>query len=183
MGAAGLPRSNVTIKNGTITGFYGGIWLYRISNVLIENVRIEGNPAQQSTGVALLDPRSPSVIKNNQMNAVAIGVSIRNAVSTVIEGNSIEIQGNYPSGNAGITVDGVSSGSWIRNNRMSNVTGQFGSGISVNNNSFNVFASDNVVSSVNYGAALGNISNKYRNNVVSGANVPYVGGTDLGGNR
>jgi len=190
-----VERWNLTIKNGTISGFTSGILLNYASNVLIEAVRIEGDPQQASTGVLANSSRAPVIIRGNQIANVAYGVFLNRAAASVVDNNVIQLfDANVaplplPRGNrVGVFLDVYSHGVVVSKNVIRNTTSSvFTQGIRValvagGPVSNGVVIEHNNVSNVGDGInAYGSSSVKYKNNVVS-ATTPYSGGTDIGGN-
>ncbi|MEX1032708.1 MAG: right-handed parallel beta-helix repeat-containing protein [Cellvibrionaceae bacterium] len=175
---------NLTVKNGTIAGFAAAITLVRVSNVRIENVKIDGDATQTSTtGIGIYNSTGPVVVRDNEIANVGFGIRV-NAATATIERNTIQMRTNAATG-IGVMPVGV-GGTFVGANavvsgNMINGSGSAGTGISF---SATGLVTDNVVTYVATGISSNSGGGRYRNNVVIGATRPYsLGlGVDLGGN-
>lgn len=148
-----LSSSNVTIRNGTVSGsgygiaFSGGA---TSSNHLVENVRVVGS---RSAGIEFFDPSPGSVVRNN----IIVNV-----------GNST---------NAAFGID-VHGGVFVADNAISKVTSSSGGsyGIFASNGDCIV---GNTINDCGYGISGG----KRLNNLTNGCTTPFAGGIDATGNN
>lgn len=189
-GISSYSRDNVTIRNGTVTGFHAGIFLadaaaYNTSEGhIVEDVHLDHNWIY---GVVI--EGVGSIVRRNfvsftglstagaDVNAEAIRVRgggsriVNNDISTVAPCYAIRAE--------------YADGATIAENRIdfvvNNGTGK-GYGISIHGS--NLIVRENSIAEVDYGIHFGNLdSGVYMNNVVSSASVAaYTGGTAAGVN-
>jgi parallel beta-helix repeat protein len=192
VGIYATDRKNITIRNGSIRGFYFGIYVSdngHSSGNLVEQIRADGN-----THTALFVVGTGSIVRNNQVvntggstanPAHPFGVQAAGAGIRVLENDIIDTSGTGSNtGSFGVDVD-FASGGVVRGNRISNTT-RDPSGTSYGifvNGSANVFVVDNVIENTTDGVYYNNSSGKYRDNLTSAVDTPYTNGTDAGNNQ
>jgi len=139
-GIHALDRRNITIRNGSIRGFFRGIFLEgdaaTSSGHLLEDLRLDGNrhAGAQVEGTG-------NIIRNNQVvntgkisiSGVAIGIRISSSNDSVVEGNVIsgvfQAPGSGISGGIGVVNSSLIE---VRNNTILRIEGAlFNQGISV----------------------------------------------------
>ncbi len=163
-GAIGIfatGRQNITLKNGTVRGFYTGIQLLDTGiNVgasqghVVEDIRADFN-----TQTAIQVEGRGNLVQNNQVVKVTggsagvftYGISVAGVGPQVLNNDLIDV-------NLGIFFYNAASGGMAVNNRITNT----------------------VVGGINYG---GGSTGKYRDNLTFDVPTPYSGGTDAGNNN
>ena len=196
-GAYGIyayQKKNITIRNGSIRGFYWGIRLYDFSPYttssghLIEDIRADGNTF---AGIQVIG--TGNIIRNNQVvntggstvsgSTNASGIYAAGPGSSIVNNditNTVEQTGGSSHSVYANTCNGCS----IENNRVSNsAAGPSGSyGVYIIGSTNNLTAVNNRISTVDVGIGYYSSSTgKYRDNL-TGADVttPYLGGTAIG---
>jgi len=190
IGAAG--RSNITIRNGSVSGFLAGIQLtdqgashgHTVEGVTAErntsrgieaegaSLRIRGNHVRQTGG------------STSPLGSRAFGILVRAPESVVLDN---EITGTTGSGSFvyGILATG-SDASTIEGNRIENraLTSFYSFGILLPF-SFDVLVANNRITRFNEGVNFSsNSTGRYRDNLTAGVLQPYSGtGIDAGNNQ
>jgi hypothetical protein len=175
-GAAGLgtgafgihannPRLNITVKNGTVRGFLGGIVLEGGTGHLIEDILADGNTAY---GIILVGARS--VIRRNR----------------VISTGGTTFQTGPGTGTAGIAVfDGADVR--VVDNDIAFVTRgatAVAVGIGFDGGANNLAIDNRVTTVTDFGIQFVNGgTGKYRDNLTASVPTAYSGGTDAGNNN
>jgi hypothetical protein len=191
-GISGASRQNVTIRNGTVRGFYFGIKLDDTNPPTISQGHvIEDIRADQNTVGGIEIWGKGNTIRNNIVMAtggstnagaplVVSGISVQGPGARVINNDVMEVTADGSHWAFGIFLG--SSNSVVVGNRVTNVTAatvnSFGIGFAVG--SSDVLVSGNLVSSTQNGIAIGAGTGKYMNNLTMGVISPYVGGTAAG---
>lgn len=188
VGIYSLSRTNVTLKNGTIKGFYMGAYLENTSAVntgghVLENLRADAN-----TYVGLAAMGRGNILRRNQVVDTGGSTQIADAYGIFTQGAGVWVLDNNV---VGTTRSGLGSangirvayapGSIVQRNHVSNapVTTN-SSGIELVT-SGSVTVRDNSISSMETGIAFnGGSTGIYMANIVNGATFPYVGGTAAG---
>lgn len=162
-GVVAYQRQNVTVKNGTVRGFYYGIQLadpapYTAEGYVVEDIRAELNT---TTGIYLSG--HAAIVRRSQV--VATGGSTLTASAR------------------GITL--CSSGSRAIDNDVVTVTKQ-GAGVSYGiyfcASTADAIALGNRITEADQGIYMAFSTVKYRDNLTTGVAIPYVVGTDAGNN-
>jgi len=195
--AAGIyayQRQNITIKNGTVRGFYRGIWLdddlpYTTSQGhIVEDIR-----ADQNTFVGLTVEGRANTIRNNivvdtgrstDVAGSAGGIVAVGPIALVVN-NSVRETKEKDAANAyswGVYIY-TGEGSVVADNTIGNISftnGGTSYGIYITNSS-DVTVKGNIISNmkyaINYDVTATGI---YMNNLTSGCLVPFTGGTAAG---
>jgi parallel beta-helix repeat protein len=128
-------RSNVTIKNINVAGFYHGVWLDSSSNSSISNSNVEANretgivlstgsqnirivenniTANREAGIFLLGSSSHNSIIDNTITTNNYGISLYLSSNNSIYGN------NILSNNCGVRLQACSNNSIYHNNFVNN---------------------------------------------------------------
>jgi subtilisin family serine protease len=193
VGVFAHQRSHVTIRNGTIQGFFAGIYLQGSpgglppydQGHLVEDVRADWN---SHVGIwvegAGSTVRSCSVLGTGgtAIRSDSAGIRVRGMRAQVLRNQVAHTSGPANGSGHGIEVDGA--GVVVEGNRVGNASGggtpSFG---------ISVLGTDSLVVG-NRLALLGHgvhfaasASGKYRDNVTVGVSTPYQGGTDAGNNQ
>ena len=198
--AAGIyanQHKNITIKNGTIRGFYVAIILddsspYTTSQGhVIEDIRAE----QNRVGGLLIEGRG-SIVRNNQivdtggstLTGFIDGIQVSGSGVRVLNNDIIGVEGadiGSPGDAYGINAFDA-GGSVIADNRVDNitVTGTGSAhGIRIASSS-DVLATDNRITNVTNTALLyATSSGKYMNNLTYNVGTAFSGGTPIGINN
>ncbi len=195
-GIVASSRYNITIRNGTVRGFWYGIFVdgNPLANYadswghVIEDIRAERN-----TEYGMAISGVGNVIRNNQVLATGIptapsatGIYIRGPGARVINNDVIGAVSRGPTFGIGVGTasnsdasDGVVAGNRISN--IISVGGYAGYGIALARGS-NHIVKDNTLSSMQYGINISDATTtgKYMSNVTQGVATPYTGGTAAG---
>src|SRR5262245_9802522 len=173
-------RQNITIKNGTVRGFYWGILLEGSSNGegggghVVEDIRADVN-----TGVGIQVDGAGSIVRNNLVvktgltttlgaNADATGIIVRGVGLRVLNNDVISTQAQGTGIARGIFFANAFVGFAV-NNR---ITGLPGPGTGLNSGSGIEFA-------------VADSQNKFRDNLTTNVTTPYTGsgGINAGNNN
>lgn len=164
VGVQAANRANVTIKNGTIRGYFKGISLTDAGGGqghVVEDIR-----ADQNTFVGIEASGSGNIVRNNQV--------VTTGGSTTF-GSNASAQGILMAG----------SGPRALNNDVIN-TFKLGTGVATGilfNAASGAFAVNNRITSADRGIAYDSgATGKYRDNLTFGVATPFVGGTAVGTN-
>ena len=191
-GIYAYQRQNITIRNGTVRGFFWGISLDSGDLTTSQGHLVEGIRADMNTFGGIGVVGRGNIIRNNQVvdtgghSVGARGIQVYGSGNRVINNNVYGTVGNP--GLAGYDSIGINlwygQGSIVENNRVSNsILSSDSCGVEVYD-SANVLAINNGVTNMDYGIVYsGSSTGKYRDNVTSGVTTPYTGGTDAGGNN
>ena len=160
-------RQNITIKNGTIRGFFIGIFLGDSGASASQGHVVEDIRADQNTAVGIEVQGSGNIVRNNQVvatggttlgggNADAYGIFVAFAGPRVLNNDVIHTFKQGTGTAWGIFFGGTVAGGLAVNNRIT--------------------AADKGID-FNTGA-----TGKYRDNLTFGVTTPYTGGTAVGTN-
>ena len=156
-------RQNITIKNGTVRGFFKGISLAGSSSQghVVEDIR-----ADQNTETGIYVVGSGHIVRNNQV--VATG-------GTTAYGANAPAHGIFAH---------VSSGPQVINNAVTNT---FKQGTGTATAIYFVggtggFAVNNRITTADIGIYFNGGTGKYRDNLTFGVTTPFFGGTAVGVN-
>ena len=194
-GIAADSHKNITIRNGTIRGFYAGIGITDIgapstsSGHIIENVRADANTA---TGIYLVG--AGSIIRNNVVvntsgsttatNVTSVGISMSGSGVRVLNNDVVDTRGRGTGGSIDVYV-AIAPGAVVKKNRLTHTTRDPGgaTGIAVTG-SPDVSILQNRLSNVTTGVSFdGGSTGNYRGNITNSVDTPYTGGTDGGNNN
>jgi hypothetical protein len=164
-GIRAANRQNITIKNGTIRGFFRGIELGGNGSQghVVEDIR-----ADQNTAMGIQVQGDAHIVRNNHI--VATGGSTLSA----------------DAGAVGIFIDS-GTGTRVLNNDVMH-TFKLGTGIATGISFLGqayAFAVNNRITEADLGIEYlgGSTGGKYRDNLTSGVGTPYTDGTDAGNNN
>jgi hypothetical protein len=193
-GIFALQRKNITIRNGTISGFRVGIHIedsdpYTISQAhLIEQIRVDRNTIQ---GIVI--DGIGNIVRNNHVVATgggtspgiagrAFGIWMRGTGARIINNDIINTTATNTGEGYGIAIGG-SDGSVVEANRIEGLSSDAATnyGLLINNSS-NVLVVGNRITTAINGIVFTDSDGKYRDNLTSNVSTPYTGGTDSGGN-
>jgi Right handed beta helix region len=192
VGIAAVGRSNITVRNGTVRGFFAGIQL--TDQAGSHGHVIEGVTAERNTSRGIEAEGASLRIRGNQVRQTggstsplgtrAYGLLLRAPESMVLDN---EITGTIGSGSFvyGIWATG-SDGSTIEGNRIENraLPAGYSFGILLPF-SFDVLVVDNRITRFSEGVGFSSGSTgQYRDNLTAGVFQPFTGtGTDAGSNQ
>jgi len=193
-GIYAYQRQNITLRNGTVRGFFKGIYLGDTGGYTTSQAHlVEGIRADMNTYIGIDVRGRGNIIRNNQVvdtggktpDDYAFGIVIygpgnrviNNDVTETVAGGSNDALGIYF-----ISADGAIG----ENNRVGN-TAIPSSGISYGigiNSSSNVLITDSRLTTLDYGIYyFTGSAGKYRDNLTTGCTIPFTGGTDVSGNN
>ncbi|PYM96554.1 MAG: hypothetical protein DME04_01555 [Candidatus Rokuibacteriota bacterium] len=160
IGISADNRQNITIKNGTVRGFYEGIRLNDSSGASLGHV-VENIRADQNTHAGIEVNGRGNLIRNNQVVATggstftlqALGILVSGTGTRVLNNDVIDTYSSDPSQAEGIYL--IASNALVVNNRITNAS----VGIHF----------------------VG--SGKYRDNLTTGVSTPFMGGTNASNNN
>ena len=197
IGINSLQRKNITIKNGTVRGFYWGILLndsppYTTSQGhVVENIR-----AEQNTFIGISVTGVGNIVRNNQIVDTADSIHNPSRYGLTIYGQGTRVLNNDIVGVAatgggiaiGLFVES-SNGAVIQRNRIHSITSETGGGRGINiTSSNNIITVDNRITDINnpgtdYGIFYEGSTGKYMNNLTSNVETAFSGGTAVGTNN
>ncbi len=157
-------RQNITVRNGTIRGFFGGLVLEDDGNSLghlVEDVR-----ADQNTYIGLTVAGTGNIVRNCQV--VATGGTTQTLPDPHIPGIVVFGDGNRVLNNDVISVFPTQGAPAV--------------GIGIVNGTGNVVV-NNRISTADVGVLFDSATGKYRDNMTTGVTTAYDGGTDAGNNN
>lgn len=190
-GIYAYQRQNITVRNGTLRGFYIGINLkdttpYTTSaGHLIEEIR-----ASQNRAIGIFMAGTGSTIRNNQVAETGGSTLVPDAYAINTVGNGTRVLANdvenvaaYGNGDAFGIYAVIASNSTVAGNRVSNLSAPVkqGTGIFLASG-INIIVRDNSLSGMALGIKFQNsgVTGKYMNNVVWSTSTPYTFGTPAG---
>lgn len=194
-GIYALDQKNITVRNGTVRGFYIGIDLDATgsgasSGHLVENVRADFN---SNVGIQVLG--AGSMVRQNQVLHTGGSTVGANTFALWIGGNGSQALDNavvdttQPSGGVGniaILADastGNVTGMVIEGNRISNVAlGSNSVAISAQVAAFSTLVVNNRIANFDFGIQIVN-AGRYRDNLTINTTAAYNGGTSEGNNQ
>jgi hypothetical protein len=165
IGISSLDHQNITVRNGTIRGFYTAIILSGAASRghVVEDIRADLN-----TRGGILVAGSGSIIRNNTV--VATGGT------TIIGGPGTRLYGIITSGD-GHRVLNNDVGTFVLGGVEASI------GVSFSGGPGNL-AAGNRITDADYGVVYqGGATGKYRDNITLGVTTPYTGGSDAGNNN
>ena len=187
-GIYAVGKKNITIRNGTIRGFYMGLYFQdsppyiTSSGHLVYDLRMDGN-----THIGMLVHGTGNIIRNNQI--VNTGPSSRSAsaLGLVAYGPGLRVLNNdiidvTEDTNAHGIEFNTCDGAVVAGNRISSVIATNTSGITINN-SLNITVSENQIAGVAKNGVLYTPGSTgiYMGNTVSGSTTPFTGGSNATG--
>lgn len=164
-GIEASSRRNVTVKNGTIRGFYFAV-----------SLGIEAD----STVDASQGHRVEGIHADRNLNGIAVA-----GRGNLVRGNLVTATGPDGWGSVGILVLGV--GNRVVDNDVIGVAGEMGGGIlfsasSPDEQDWGIALGNRVTDAV-FGLSFLSANTKYRDNITTGVTYPYQGGVDAGNNN
>jgi len=185
-------RKNITISNGTISGFFLGIWLHdsppytTSQGHLIEDIR-----ADQNTKIGIDVFSRGSIVRRNQVVDTGGSSVESDAYGIVIIGPGARVLNNDISGSAA-TGSGIGGGVFVHaadgtvleSNRIDDISSGTGStyGLYIANSNDVLVVGNRLTGAVN-GIYYNGSTGKYKDNLTSSVTTPFTNGTDAGGNN
>jgi len=188
-------RQNIVIRNGTVRGFFHGIFLGDYGSMttsqghLVEDIRADMN---KSVGIWVRG--QGNILRNNQIvdtggstvsTDFSFGIMVEGPGNRVINNDIYETkEQGTPAGATGISLHNGKS-SVIENNRVGNQNlGTLETyGIYIEYDSDNTFVVNNRIATMTYGIWYNGGTGKYRGNMTRNVTTPYTGGSDAGNNN
>jgi len=196
-GIYAINRSNITIKNGTIRGFYRGIYFHGSPPEFSESFGhlIEGIRLVQNTLAGIIVLAKESIIQNNHIletggstkspSVSALGVNAWGPSNRVLNNDITNTFASGTNPSNGIEVLDA-HGSIIERNRIDIVDGYTHAvGVHIRSSTSVLVLNNritNALRGVYFNPSDGTPTGKFGNNVTSDVTTPFEGGTDLGGN-
>jgi len=195
---SGVARQNITVRNGTVRGFYEGVVLTGATGMftdssghLVENVRADFN---RHIGIQLFG--AGSVARQNQVlhtggstsvAGFAAGLWIAGDGAQALDNTVVDTvrSGGIQDG-VGINVDANNgfTGVVIEGNRVSNVALENNSvAIIVGTGANYTLVVNNRIANFESGILFATNASKYRDNLAVNTTILYVGGADEGNNK
>ncbi len=187
--AYSFQRKNITIRNGSIRGFFNGIYLEDIfpytasSGHLVEEIR-----ADRNTYIGIVTQGTGHLIRNNQIINTG-GSTIRTgAYGIQMGGSDNTVRGNTvttTTGTTGLTYGMyLSNASLVKDNLVTNTTSSGTTyGIYLIGTS-QVSVRENDVTTADKGITFaGGSTGKYMDNLTNSVTTPFTGGTAVGTNN
>lgn len=184
-GIRAVGQTDITIRNGTLRGFYTAVSLEgsvgASRNHLVENLRVH-----YALYSGLRVSGQTSIVRSNEILGLG-GTTAQGSSPTItgiaVFGNRNVVEKNvitgFPSGGSSIgIIVNPSSNTHIDANHVM----EAGTGIYVGNSSA-VFVTGNQLTAGSTGVLFWASSGKYRDNLTIGFTNPYLGGTDAGNNQ
>jgi hypothetical protein len=191
-GITAVGRSNVTIRNGTLRGFWLAMTLQSYptapmpTGIVVEDMKVLES---KLGGIALANVSGAIVRRCNIANTIsqddqAIGIRVSGATARVIDNNVHRTKGNTSFMPTGIDVSGC-DGSVVERNTISNplplTPSDYTMGINANGEGITVVG--NRITGMYFGVSYSTAgTGPLRDNTVLSSIYPYTGGTDAGNN-
>jgi len=191
-GIYAFQHKNITIRNGTIRGFFYGIFLNDVTPYtasqgnLIEHIRVEQNTY---TGI---DARGRgNIVRYNQVVDTGGRTPATGAYGIAIYGPSARILDNDISATTATNANSsyalslfFADSAVVKGNRIDDVSSGTGSTYGVLlSTSADVLIIGNRITSAQYGVYYLSSTGKYMNNLTSNVTTPFFGGTAVGINN
>ena len=185
-------QENITIRNGTVRGFFIGIWLSdRPPYTTSHGYLIEDIYAEMNAYIGIDVHGRGNTIRNNQVvntggstaTKYAHGIISFGPGAYVLNNDVVETKGQSTASAYGVYLNS-GSGAVVENNRIWNSSLGTGAshGIYILSSS-DVLVSNNRVITMNSGVYYDTATGGYSDNLTIGVTDPYTGGTDAGGNK
>ena len=183
-GISADSKKNITIRNGTIRGYFNGIWLgggSAASGHLVEDMRMDGN-----TRAGIVVDGKGAMVRNNQvvstggstLNINPQGIYVLNGEGATIIDNSIANTVEQTGGISQGVRCNFCTGTLIENNHISNSAAGPGTayGIHVNNSSNTLGVGNRITTNIDFGIfCINGTGGQLSNNRTAGVTTPYSG--------
>jgi hypothetical protein len=192
-GVYALNRSHVTVRNGTISGFLGGVFVggpFPPGGVYDSGHVVEGIQADGNTLAGIIVEGAGSIVRSNRVLTVigsnlqpgAYGIRVQGLALQVHDNTVIEVHGNLQAPGYGLYVD--SAMAVVQGNRVSNGRQVPEESIAIAVAQPDVLVVDNRMAFTDRGLVFtGAGGGKFRDNITTAVGVPYTGGEDAGNNQ
>jgi len=191
-GIKAYQRKNITIRNGTIRGFYYGIFLQDLSPYTTSQGHlVEDIHAEKNTFIGILIHGRDNTVRRNQVLDTGGSVIRSDAYGIALAGSGGRALNNDITGTVATTDElacglfiYLADGAVVEGNRIADVKRDIGSafGIYIITSSY-VLARANSISSAEIGIFYDTSSGKYMDNLTSNVTFPFIGGTPIGFNN
>jgi len=190
-------RKKITIRNGTIRGFYQGILLDdSLPYITSQGHLIEDIRADRNTFMGMVILGHYSIVRRNRVvetggtvngSSVVAGIQLGGPEGRVLNN---DISGTMPASNSnnrfGLRLF-AASGTVVEGNRINGTSSSreisYARGISIDNSN-EVLVVGNRITSMYYGIYYDRgTSGKYMDNLTSNVTIPFIGGTPVGTNN
>jgi exonuclease VII small subunit len=191
-GVYARDRKSITIKNGTVSNFYNGIFLegsvsasgvvenVKLQSITFQAIRVEGQGHLIRNNHVMNTTGNPDAAGGGNGGSAAIGAY--GSRNTIINNDVINTAAIGNGIGTGINLN-ASDHSVVENNRIVGTTGPVNPfGIFIGS-SANVLVVNNRIITAQIGVSYSNSTGLYRDNIVSDTATPYQGGTDAGNNH
>lgn len=186
-------RTDVTVRNGVLRGFYRGVSLYAssatagLTGLVVEDLVVTDS---KNAGIVLFGSYG-GVVRGNTVLTTSGGAAYdtTDTYGIYVVGPNAWVHDNAVAGTSaksgtwasGIRLNTSAHGVVERNKISNNVLTSNSYGIS-GVTSDNFIVTENRVANVTYGIHFNSSTGKYRENVTSGCTAAFTGGTDAGNN-
>ena len=185
------PHLNVTVRNGTVRGFFVGVFLGDTDSAVSSGHVVEDLRAHFNRFAGIRVAGRDSIVRNNLVYGTGgstYGPTIYTGIG-VQGGGGIQVLNNDVLKTSAGTISGIgisvacNEGCIIEGNRIGNLTlpevGPPVHGIQVGFSN-DVLVVNNRITKTNTGITFSAASGKYRDNLTSGVPTPFTGGTAVG---
>jgi hypothetical protein len=191
-GVSVANRRDVTIRNGTIRGFYRGVYVTSAGSgvgCLVEEVLAESNKYAgiwvEGTAAVVRNSR----VANTTGTAVLVegssdtwGIHLVGFAARAVNNDVLGTVGMGSGMGRAIALE-QAEGGVAEGNRVANLAAGNSVGVDVLGGG-NALVVDNVLTGLGWGVSYeGESGGKYRDNLTSGVGTPYSGGSDAGNNQ
>jgi hypothetical protein len=192
-GVYAFNRSHVTVRNGTLSGFLGGVFVggpFSPGGVYDSGHVVEGIQADGNTLAGIIVEGAGSIVRSNRVLTVigsnlqpgAYGIRVQGLALQVHDNTVIEVHGHQQAPGYGIYVD--SAMGVVQGNRVSNGRQVPEESIAISIAQPDVLVVNNRMAFMDRGLVFaGAGGGKYRDNITTAVGVPYTGGDDAGNNQ
>ena len=188
-GISAVGHKGITIRNGTIRGFYRGVYLQGgavSQGHLVEDIVADAN---KYAGIWVDGPGS--VVRRNRVRNTS-GTTVGADTDTFgirVTGSGCRVSDNDVTGTVGMgsgtgqaVYVGDGDGSVVELNRIGNTAAGVSVGVNLASGE-DILAVGNAIVAMGNGVLFSGASGKYRDNLTSGVATPYSGGVDAGNNE
>ena len=188
-GITAVNHKGVTIRNGTIRGFYRGVYLsstgtsstHQVDGLTVDGSRLAGIWVEGTGSVVRNSVVSNTGGTTTAPNTDTYGIQVVGSGTRVLNNDVTGTVGVGTGSGQGIYLD-AADGAVADGNRLSNVAAGPSVGVNVNGG-LDALVVGNDISLMGSGVVFGGGSGKYRDNLTSGVPTPFTGGTDAGNNE
>lgn len=181
-------RSNITVRNGTVRGFYEGVHLgaanQSLYGLVVEDMTVIGC---WKAGVNVEGANAGIVRRCTVVATQSSSSSVDALAGIVVSGIGAWVHDNAVFKTVGATSFAIhvagSPRAVVERNKIANDGYIYGASSGINAGGENIVVADNRITSMNVGITYGTTgTGAYRGNITVGCYTPFVGGTDAGNN-